>query len=146
MLVFPISKYLNKLLQDCRLTACTSLCELSRVVIVTKHLIIMFIVAILGPKDRWTRGAGKMLYMVFSIQGGNIRSTESTSALVAEKIQPSEVINLTQWIFRTTISVLDRKEFRCYNFSAVLMSALAFHSLLFYIQFGRLTRHMKHSR
>lgn len=131
MLVFPVSKYLNKLLQDCRLTACASLCKLSRVVIVTEHLILMFIVAILGPKDRWTHGAGKMLYMVFSIQGGNVRSAESTSALVAEKIQPSEVINLTQWIFQTTISVLDRKEFRCYNFSTVLMSRISVPFLAF---------------
>lgn len=102
----------------------------------TVHFILMFVVTILGSKDGWTHGTGKMLYVIFSIQGGNVRSTKSTSALVAEKIQPSEVINLTQWIFRTTISGLNRKELRCYNFSAILMSTISVPILAFLYTFS----------
>lgn len=114
--------------------------------IVTVHLILMFIVAILGPKDGWTHRTGEMLYMIFSIQGGNVRSTKSTSAFVAKKIQPSEVINLTQWIFWTAISGLDRKELRCYNFSTILTSGISAPILACLYTFYWLTRHIKHSR
>ena len=72
MLVLAISKYLDKLLQYCRLTTIATLGELRRVMVMTIHLPIMLIVTVLRAEYRRAHRACKMVYMVLLVQRRNI--------------------------------------------------------------------------
>ena len=89
------------------------------------HFILMFVVTILSPEDGRTHGAGEMLYMVFSIQRSNVGSSQSTPTLITEEVQASKIVSLAQRIFASSVGVLDRKELRSHDLSAILRSAVS---------------------
>lgn len=72
MLILPVSKDLDKLLEDGGLAARTPLCELCGVMIVAIYLARMFVVAVLCTEHGWADGAGKMLDVVFPIQRSDV--------------------------------------------------------------------------
>jgi len=82
MLILSISKDLDKLLKNRGLTSIASLCKLSGVVVMTIDLAVVFVVAILSPKYCWAYRACKVVNVVFSLQGSNIRTAQGTIALV----------------------------------------------------------------
>ena len=120
VLVLPISKDLHKLLEDRGLTTVASLSKLSRVVIMAVDFIVMFIVAVLRPKDSGTNRACEMLNVIFSIQGRNIRTTKRSLTLVTQKVEATEVISLTQRILTASIILVNGKEFRSHDLTTVL--------------------------
>ncbi len=95
MLVLALSKDLNKLFQNRCMASIAALCKLCRVVIVAVYTSIMFVVTVLGTKDCRAHRTSEMIYMILSVQGSNVGTTECTTALVAKEIQTSEVIRFT---------------------------------------------------
>ena len=67
MLVGTLSKYFDKLFQYGCSTSKTPLRELSRVVVVTIHIALMLIIAVLRPKHSRAHGTCKVLDVVLSI-------------------------------------------------------------------------------
>ena len=61
-----------------------------------------------------------MFDMVFAIEGRDVGASQSTTTLMAEEIEPSEIISLTQWVLSTTIFSVDGEELGSNDFSAVL--------------------------
>lgn len=72
MLILPVSKDLDELLENGSLTASTPLCELRGVMVMAVHFPFVFVVAILCAKDCWAHGASEVLDVVFSFKGGNV--------------------------------------------------------------------------
>lgn len=54
------------------MAAVASLGKLGRVMVMAVDLAFVFVVGILGTKDSWTYGAGKVFNVVFAIQGRDI--------------------------------------------------------------------------
>ncbi len=95
VLILTIAEYLHELLENGDLASVAALCKLSRVVIVAVYVTVVLIIAVLRAEYRLTERAGEVINMVFAIESCDIRSSQSTSALVAEQIKSSEVIGLT---------------------------------------------------
>lgn len=110
MLILAVAEYLYKLLEDCCLTTIASLSELGRIVIVAEDLVIVLIVTILSSKYRWTYRTGKMVDMVFSVEGSNVRPAKSSITLVADEIQSSEVVGLAKRILTLGAFFIYREE------------------------------------
>jgi hypothetical protein len=72
VLVLTITEDLNELLENGGMTSITSLRKLCRIVVMAVDLTIMFIVTILRAKDGRAYRAGKVVNMVFSIQGSDV--------------------------------------------------------------------------
>ncbi len=72
MLILTVPEDLHELLQDGCLASIASLREMRRVVIVTVHLSLMLIVAVLGTEDCGTDGTGKVLDVVFSVESSDV--------------------------------------------------------------------------
>lgn len=72
MLILPVPIDLNKLFQDCRLTPITLLCESCRVMVMTIHFALVFVVTVLSAKDRWAQGAGEMFDVIFPFKGSDV--------------------------------------------------------------------------
>lgn len=86
MLIFPVPKDLDKLLEYGRMTAITPLSELCRIVIVAVHLILVFIVAVLSAENRGAYGASEMLNMVFAVQSCDIRPAKGPSTCITKQL------------------------------------------------------------
>jgi hypothetical protein len=61
-----------------------------------------------------------MFDVILAIQCGNVRATESTTTLVTQKVQPSEVVSLTQGKLARPIVRVDREELGGDDFTAIL--------------------------
>ena len=85
MLVLPVAENLNKLLQDGRLAAVALLGVLSRIVVMAVNITVVFVVAVLGAKYGRAERTCKVIDMILSFQGGDVRATERTTALVTEQ-------------------------------------------------------------
>jgi len=85
VLVLAVPENLHKLLKNGGLTAATSLRKLCGVMIMTIHLAVMLIVAVLGPKHRWTERASEVIDVVFSIERGDVGTPEGSAAFVAKQ-------------------------------------------------------------
>lgn len=96
VLILSIPKYLDKLLEDSCLAAIAPLGEPCRIVVMAENVALMFVVAVLGAKDGGTDGAGEVLDVVFPVQGGDVGSSQSTSAGVTQEIQTAEVVCLAE--------------------------------------------------
>jgi hypothetical protein len=72
MLVLPVPENLNKLLQNCRLTAIAPLRELRRIMVMAVDLSIVLVITVLRSKYCRANRAHKMVDVVFIIQGRNI--------------------------------------------------------------------------
>lgn len=72
MLVLTVAIDLDKLLQDGRVTATAFLGEMSRVVVMTIDLPLVFVVAVGGAKHGRTHGAGEVLDVILSLKGGDV--------------------------------------------------------------------------
>lgn len=83
VLVLAIPEDLDKLLQDSCLAPAAPLGKLCRIMVMAVHLSVMLVVAVLGPKDRRTERAGKMIDMILVIESGDVGSTKSPATLVA---------------------------------------------------------------
>lgn len=72
MLILAIPEDLDELFQNGRLAPIASLRVFGRIMIVTINTCIMFVIAIRRSEDGRAYRAGKMLNVVFSIQGSNV--------------------------------------------------------------------------
>lgn len=72
MLVLSVPENLHELFQDRSLTAITALGELCRIVVMTVYLAIVFIIAILCPKNSRTHRTCEMIYVVFVFKGSYV--------------------------------------------------------------------------
>lgn len=86
----------------------------------TVYIAFMFVVGVLSTKDSWTDRAGEMFNMVFAIESCDVGASESTTTLVAQEVQSSKVISLTQWVLSAAILGVDGEELGSNHFSAVL--------------------------
>lgn len=120
MLVLPVSKNLDKLLEDGGLAASTPLCELCRVVVMAVNLVCVFVVAVLCTENSRADGAGEMLNMVFPIKCSDVGSSKSPATFKAQQIESSEVINLAQRVLAVALFVINGKKFRGHDLPAVL--------------------------
>ena len=68
VLVLPISKYFDELLENSRLAAATSLSKLGGIMVMAVNLPVVLVVAILRPKDCWAEGASEVVNVVFAIE------------------------------------------------------------------------------
>ena len=75
MLVLTVPKDLHKLLQNGHLASVAALCELCRVVVVAINVAVMLIIAVLRSKYCVAQRAGKVVDMVFSVEGGDVRAS-----------------------------------------------------------------------
>jgi len=119
MLVLPIPEDFDKLLEDGSPTAIAALGELCRVMIVAVDVAFVLVIAVLGAKDGRTYGAGKVFYMVFAIQGGDVRAPQGASAGVAQEIESTEIVGFAEGVLIRRL-VGDREELGSNNFAAVL--------------------------
>lgn len=120
MLILPIAKDLHKLLQYCSMATMTPLSKLSGIVEVAIHLALVFVVRVLRTKHRRTYRAGEMFNMILAVQSRNIRATQGTTTLMAQKIQSSEVVSLAQRVLSTAIVGIDGKELGRNDIAAIL--------------------------
>ena len=88
--------------------------------IVAIDIAVVFIVAVLRAKHRRAKGAGKVIDVVFPLQGSNVGSSESAAALMAEKAQPSKVVGFAERIWASVMFILGGEEFGSYDLAAVL--------------------------
>lgn len=72
VLILAVSKDFDKLFEDGRLTAIAALGEFGRIVVMTVYVALVFVVAVLRAKHGRTYRTGKVLYVVLSIQGGDV--------------------------------------------------------------------------
>jgi hypothetical protein len=119
VLILPIAKDFDELLQDGGLAAIAALSKLGRVVIVTVHLSIVLVIAVLSPKHGWADGAGEVFNVVLAIKCSDIRPAKSATALEAQKIQSSEIIGLAKWELSRAIGLVDWEKFGCHDLTAV---------------------------
>lgn len=119
MLVLTIAEDFDKLFENGCLTAIAALGELCGIVIMAVYVAFVFVVTVLGAEDSRTHGAGKMLDVVFAIQGGNVRAAQSASAGMAEQVQSAEIIRFAKGVLIRGL-LGDREEFRSDDFTAVL--------------------------
>lgn len=72
VLILTVPKDFNELLEDCCLTSVASLSKPSRVMVMTIHLPLVLVVAVLSSKNRGTYGAREVFNMVFPFQCSDI--------------------------------------------------------------------------
>lgn len=96
MLVLAVSEDFDKLLENGGLTAIASLGEFGGIVVVAIDVSLVFVVAVLGAKDGWTYGTCKVLNVVFTIQCGDIGSSQGTSASMTEEVEAAEIVSLAK--------------------------------------------------
>lgn len=82
VLVLAVAEDFDKLLQYGRLAAAAALGKLGGVVVMAVHLPVMLVVAVLGSEDGRTERAGKVVDVVFSVEGGDVRPSKGPAALV----------------------------------------------------------------
>jgi len=58
---------LHELLQNCSITACAFCRKARRIMVMTVHVIIVFIIRVLRPEKCWTYGACEMLDVELSV-------------------------------------------------------------------------------
>lgn len=61
-----------------------------------------------------------MVDVVLALQGGNVRASKCPSALVAQQIEPPEVVRLAQRILPLAVLVFGGEEFGRYDLATVL--------------------------
>lgn len=110
MLVLSVAEYLDKLLKYCRLASVALLCKLGGVVIVTIDLPIVLVVAVLSAKHSGTKGTREMVDVVFPFESRDVGSSESSTTLIAEQAESSEVICLAERVLTLTIFVVGGEE------------------------------------
>jgi hypothetical protein len=81
---------------------------------------LMLVVTILSSKYRWADRACKVVNVVLPVKRGNVRSTEGTATLMAQKVEATKVIGLAQRILTITMLIVYRKELGCYYLATVL--------------------------
>jgi hypothetical protein len=84
---------------------------------------IMFIIAVLCPKDRWTHRTCEMFNVVFSIQSRNVRASQRIAASKAYQVQSTEVIGFAKGVLIRTF-IGHWKEFGGINLSAFLFESV----------------------
>ena len=72
MLVLAIAEDFDKLFEDGRLAAIAALCEFCRVVVMAVDISLVLVIAVLGAEHSGTHGTRKVLYVVFTVQGGDV--------------------------------------------------------------------------
>jgi hypothetical protein len=104
-LVLSISKYFDVLLED---TACTALTYLRKcvVVVMTVRLAFVLVVAVLRAKRKATYVASKVFDMVLAIESRDETATQWAPTVIAQQIETTKVICLTQWVLAVAITVL----------------------------------------
>ena len=129
MLIESSSKDFHKLLQYRRLTALTPSCKLCRVVVVTIHLPVVLIIAVLRAEDCRTYAAGEVLDMIFPVERCYIGSTQRATTCMAQQVEASKVVGLAEWVCIFHL-IIDREELLRDNCAAVLnRPSRQFHKL-----------------
>lgn len=85
VLILTVSEYLDKLLEDGSLAATATLGVLCRIVVMAVNMSIMLVVAILSAEDSRAKRAGKVVDVVFAIEGRDVRAPKSTATLVTQQ-------------------------------------------------------------
>lgn len=83
-------------------------------------LSIMFIITILRSKYCGAYRAGKVVYVVLSIEGCDIGSAKGAVAFMANQIESSEIICLAEGILPFSVFFVNRKELRGDDLATVL--------------------------
>ena len=82
MLILPITKDFNKLLENSSLTTITTLGKLGRIMIVAVNLAIVLVVGVLSTKDGWANRTCKVFNVVFAIESSDVGTPQSSAAFV----------------------------------------------------------------
>jgi hypothetical protein len=107
ILAVPVDLY--KLLEDGG-PAASALCGVAeRVVVVAIDHPIMFVVRVLRPKDGRADGTGKVLNVIFAVQGSDVASPKSLAAGVANHVESAEIVALAKRIL-VAVWLGNRKE------------------------------------
>lgn len=61
-----------------------------------------------------------MVYMILAIQCGNVRPSQGTTTLVAEKTKAAKVVRLTKRVLPLAVTIVCREEFGCNYLTAIL--------------------------
>lgn len=88
--------------------------------VMTVDLAIVLIITVLRSKYRRTYRTGKMVDMVFSVQGCDIRSAQSAIAFVAYQIEATKVIGFAKRILPFSLLFLYGEKLRGDNLATVL--------------------------
>ena len=83
-------------------------------------LAIVLVVAVLRSEYCWACRACEVINVILSLQGCDVRTAQSTVALIADQIKTSEVISFTKGILALSILFIDWEEFGSYYLPTVL--------------------------
>lgn len=119
MLVLAVAEYLNKLFQDCSLTAVALLRKTGRVVVMTVHFAFVLIVTVLSAEDGGADGTSEVLNVVLAIQGCYIGTAQGIAAGVAEEVESAKVVSLAEGVLIWTLLGI-REELGGNSFAAIL--------------------------
>ena len=120
MLINAIAKNLHKLLENRRLASIALLRERGAVVVMAVHITLVLVVGVLRPEDRRADAAGEVLDVVFAVQGRDVGAAQGATAVVAEEVQPFEVVGFAEGVLVWGV-VGDGEEFGGDDFVAVLV-------------------------
>lgn len=85
VLILAVSKYFDKLLEDGSLAATATLGVLCRIVVMAVNMSIVLVVAILSAEDSRAKRAGKVVDVVFAIEGRDVRTPKSSATLITQQ-------------------------------------------------------------
>lgn len=120
MLILPVPEDLHKLFQNGGMAAMAPLCKLGRIMVVTIYHAFMFVVTVLRSEHCGANRTSEMFYMIFAVQGCDIRTSKGATALEAKKLKSSEIIRFAQGVLSTPVLVVNREEFRRDYLTAIL--------------------------
>ena len=100
---------LDELLQDGRIASGAFRRPSGRVVIMTKHVALVLVIAILRPEQCRTDAASKVLDVVLLIAGGDVRPAEGGTARGADEVEPAEVVAFAERLL--AVGRVDGEEF-----------------------------------
>lgn len=98
MFVHIVPIQFHKLLQNGCMTTGAFGGKLDRVVEVAIHIIVVFVIGILRPKDVATGMATKVFKVEFLANRRNVGSFQSITAMITRQIESSKVIPFTKWL------------------------------------------------
>ena len=127
VLVLAVAVDLDELLENGRLAAVAALRELGRVVVVAVDVAPVLVVAVLGAKGRRAHGTGEVIDVVLSVDGRHVRAPQCAATIMADEIEPSEVVGFAEWILSIAGLVIDREELGGDNLTAVLYHRCQLH-------------------
>jgi len=98
MLIDAITEQLHELLKYRFVAPATFLCEARAVMVMAIDGAFVLIIAILSAEDGRTDRTSEVLDVVLTFERGDVRASKGASAIIAEKVEPTEIVRLAQRI------------------------------------------------